>query len=58
MRREVKGFGAMFVFWGIWDGLEIGRGVDVFGNLEYLGSRYGKGGNVDVFKGMGCVGGK
>ena len=45
-------------FWTFGRGLEIGRGVIVFGNLEYLGSGYEKGGDVDVFRGMECVGGK
>ena len=39
-------------------GLVIGRGEDVFGDLEYLGSGYGKGVDVDVFGGMGCVRGE
>ncbi len=30
----------------------------MFGDLEYLGSGYEKGGDVDVFGGMGCVGGE
>ena len=30
--------------------------MDVFGNLEYLGNGYKKGGYVDMFGGMGCVG--
>ena len=38
--------------------LEIGRGVDVFGDLEYFGSGYKKGGDVDVFGNMGCVRGE
>ena len=29
--------------------------MHVFGGLEYLGSEYEKGGDVDVFGGMGCV---
>jgi hypothetical protein len=32
--------------------------VVVIGNLEYLGSGYEKGGDVDVFGGIGCVGGE
>ena len=32
--------------------------MDVFGDLEYLDSGYKKRGNVDVFGGMGCVGGE
>ena len=31
---------------------------NVFGDLEYLGSGYDKGGDVDVFDGMGCVRGE
>ena len=30
--------------------------MDVFGDLEYLGSGYEKEGDVDVFGGIGCVG--
>ena len=48
----------LFIFRGIWEGLEIGECMDVFGDLEYLGRGYEKGGNVDVFGGMGCVGGE
>ena len=32
--------------------------MDVFGDLEYLGRGYEKGGDVDVFGSMGCVGGE
>ena len=32
--------------------------MDVFENLEYLGSGYENGGDVDVFGGMRCVGGE
>ena len=32
--------------------------MDVFGNLKNLGSGYKKGGDVDGFGGMGCVGGE
>ena len=32
--------------------------MDVFGDFENLGSGYKKGGDVDVFWGMGCVGGE
>ena len=48
----------LFIFWDIWEGLEIGRGMDVFGDLEYLNCGYEKGGDVDVFGGMGYVGGE
>ena len=36
--------------------LEIEKGMDLFGDLECLGSGYEKGGDIDVFGGMGCVG--
>ncbi len=48
--------GCCLIFGVFGRGLEIGRGVDVFGDLEYLGSEYEKGRDVDVFGGMGCVG--
>ena len=32
--------------------------MDVIGDLEYLGSGYEKGGDVDVFGGMECIGGE
>ena len=32
--------------------------MDVFGDLEYLGSKHKKRGNVDVFGGMECVRGE
>ena len=47
------------LFFGVFRrGLEIGRGVDVFVDLEYLGSGYKMGGDGDVFRGMKCVGGE
>ena len=47
------------LFFGVFGrGLEIGREVHVFGDLEYLGSGYENGGDVDVFGGIGCVGGE
>ena len=45
----------LFVFWGIWEGVRNRKGCGCVWGLEYLGSRYGKGGDVDVFRGMGCV---
>ena len=55
--RESEGFwGDVCYFVVFGRGLEIGRGVDVFGNFKYLGSRYEKGEDVDVFGGMECVG--
>ena len=42
MRREVRAFGVLFVLGLFGRGLEMGRGVNVFGNLEYLGSEYEK----------------
>ena len=44
---EILGCCLFFAVFG--RGLEMGRGVDVFGDLEYLGSGYEKGGDVDVF---------
>ena len=47
------------LFFGVFGrGLEIGRGMDVFGDLEYSGSGYEKGGDVDVFGVIGWVGGE
>ena len=40
MRREMRVFGVLFVFWSIWKGLELGRGVNVFRDVEYLESGY------------------
>ena len=48
--------GCCLIFEVFGRGLEIRKGVDVFGDLEYLGSGYKKGRHVDVFGGMGCVG--
>ena len=48
----------LFVFGVFGRGLEIGRGVDVFGDFEYLGSEYENERDVDVFRGIGCVGGE
>ena len=57
--REVRGFGVLFVFLKVFGRrLEMGRGVDVFGDMEYLGSGYKKGGDVDVYGGTGCIGGE
>ena len=54
MRREVKVFEVLFVFGVFGRELEIGKDVDVYGNLEYLGSGYEKGGHIKVFGGMGA----
>ena len=56
--REVRAFGMLFVFWGIWEGVRNRLGCGCVWDLEYLGSGHENGGDVDVFGGMGCVGGE
>ena len=57
VRKGCRKMGCCLFFGVFGRGLTIGRGVDMFGDLEYLGNEYEKGGDVDVFGGMGCVGG-
>ena len=45
----------LFIFRGIWEGVRNRKGR---GCVWDLGSGYEKGGDVDVFGGMGCVGGE
>ena len=52
-------FLACCLFFGVFGReLEIGRGMNVFEDLDYLSSGYENGGDFDVFGGMGCVGGE
>ena len=55
--REVRAFGVLFVFWGIWEGVRNRKGCVCVWGFGVFEQRIRKRRDVDVFGGMECVGG-